>query len=105
MGLAYCPTIRLRCRLEAPVSQGRAEQELAGRESQVALKLHLVLKAFKLRFLSTQQGIGNGSDRVLVRTTYVRVIRLENWQTFTGFVSSNLTLSATFQGEHIHGSQ
>jgi hypothetical protein len=41
--------------------------------------------------------LDDSGDRVRVRTSYVRVVRLENRLRLTPFVSSNLTLSATEQ--------
>jgi hypothetical protein len=38
--------------------------------------------------------IGNNGYYVLVRSVYVLAVSLENRQSFTGLVSSNLTLSA-----------
>ena len=54
----------------------------------MALKLH----SMRMRT------VGNYGDCVRVRTTRVRAIRPENRQTFTGFVGSNLTLSAKIRG-------
>jgi hypothetical protein len=60
----------------------------------VALELHSTQKSHKSQCFVLARHIGNYGDCVRIRTAGVRVIRLENRQTFTGFVSSNLTLSA-----------
>ena len=59
--------------------------------------MHWVLKSRKTLRFSSEGNIGNDGDCVRVRTSYVRVIRLENWLRLTPFESSNLTRSATEQ--------
>ena len=59
--------------------------------------MHWVLISRDTLRFSSEGNIGNDGDCVRVRTSYVRVIRLENRVWLTPFVSSNLTRSATEQ--------
>jgi len=76
-----------------------ALSRLAGRcARQVALKLHTSLKRCELRQHIFPVWMPKSSVCVRVRKAYLRVARLENRQSFTGLVRSNLTVSAISLG-------